>query len=189
LTFSRATPTGSANSRRINVLQGEHAVSSGDDVVLCTVLGSCIAACLYDADAGVGGMNHFLLPDRTDGAGADEAAMRYGAYSMEVLINDLMKRGARRDHLVAKLFGGAKMFDSLVDVGSANAAFARRFLDDEGIPIVGASVGGRSARRIEFWPKTGRARQREVDQQVAELKTAPARAPAPAADTGGVELF
>ena len=170
------------------MLQGEHAVATNDDVVLCTVLGSCIAACLYDPGNGIGGMNHFLLPERSDGAGAEDAAMRYGAYSMEVLINDLMKRGARRDHLVAKLFGGAKMFDSLVDVGAANAAFARRFLEDEGIPVVGASLGGRSARRIEFWPQTGRARQREVDQQIAEVR-APPPAPAPAPDTGGVELF
>lgn len=162
-------------------------MSSHDDVVMCTVLGSCIAACLYDPDAGIGGMNHFLLPERSNGAGADDAAMRYGAYSMEVLINDLMKRGARRDHLVAKLFGGAKMFDTLVDVGAANAAFAKRFLDDEGIPVVSSSLGGRSARRIEFWPKTGRARQREVDQPVEMARPAPTPAPAP--DTGGVELF
>jgi len=181
-------PSGhAAPVRRISVIQGEHAVSTDAGAVMSTVLGSCVAACVYDEARGVGGMNHFLLSESATGARIEEEAMRYGAYAMEVLINDLMKLGASRAGLKCKLFGGAKMFDSLNDVGAANAAFARRFMADEGIEVVGASLGGRSARRIEFWPASGRVRQREVEQ-APEAVVAPKRAPPPPA-TGGVELF
>jgi chemotaxis protein CheD len=129
-------------------------------------------------------MNHFLLPEDT-GAQAGDESMRYGAYSMEVLINDLMKLGARRDRLQAKLFGGARLFDSLGDIGGANAAFARRFLELEGIPVTGGSLGGFQARRVEFWPVSGRARQRSVEQAPEVMR----RPMAPAAPSGGVELF
>jgi chemotaxis protein CheD len=168
-----------------HVIQGEHAVSDEPEALLTTVLGSCVAACLHDPGRGVGGMNHFLLAQTSEGVRVAEEAMRYGAYAMEVLINDLMKRGARRERLEAKLFGGAKMVDGLSDIGSANAAFARRFLEDEGIPIISASLGGRRARRVEFWPSTGRARQREVEDLVS------ARAPREPAPIYGndVELF
>ena len=173
-------------AKKVHVIQGEHAVSTKSDALMTTVLGSCVAACLHDPVAGVGGMNHFLLAETADGARVKDEEMRYGAYAMEVLINEMMKLGARRDRIEAKLFGGAKLFEGLNDVGAANASFARRFLEDEGIPIVASSLGGRRARRVEFWPVSGRARQREVDQnpETPTLK----RAPAPVAD-GGVELF
>lgn len=160
--------------RKRHVIQGEHAVSGDPNTLLSTVLGSCVAACLHDPERGVGGMNHFLLADSADGVRVQEEAMRYGAYAMEVLINDLMKLGARRERLEAKLFGGAKMIDGLHDVGAANAAFARSFLADEGIPVISASLGGRRARRVEFWPATGRARQREVEGAPPLREVAPA---------------
>lgn len=178
---------GPAITKRINVIQGDRAASTDPNVVMTTVLGSCVAACVYDTARGIGGMNHFLLSESSTGARIEDEATRYGAYAMEVLINDLMKLGASRASLECKLFGGAKMFDSLNDVGAANASFARRFMEDEGIPVIAASLGGRNARRVEFWPATGRARQREVDQSVETTMPPPlARAPAPA---GGVELF
>ena len=171
---------------KLHVIQGEHAVSADPDRVLTTVLGSCVAACMHDPVAGIGGMNHFLLPeDASGGNGGGGDAMRYGAYSMEVLINALMKLGARRDRLQAKLFGGARMFDSLGDIGAANAAFAKRFLALEGIPVTGGSLGGLQARRVEFWPTTGRARQRAVEQAPEPVR-APVRRAEP---SGGVELF
>ena len=105
--------------RKVNIVQGEHFVTDDQGVTLTTVLGSCVAACLFDPKRGVGGMNHFLLAD--SGAGG-EAAMRYGAYAMEVLINDLMKHGAARERLQAKVFGGAKMMTGLSDIGGGNAA-------------------------------------------------------------------
>jgi chemotaxis protein CheD len=114
-------------------------------------------------------MNHFLLAD-----GDGEEAMRYGAYAMEVLINDLLKLGASRERLQAKLFGGAKIMERLNDIGAENVLFARRFLATEGIPVVGESLGGRRARRVEFWPVGGRARQREVDQFMETAATRPA---------------
>jgi chemotaxis protein CheD len=114
-------------------------------------------------------MNHFLLAD-----GDGEEAMRYGAYAMEVLINDLLKLGASRERLQAKLFGGAKIMERLNDIGAENVLFAQRFLATEGIPVVGESLGGRRARRVEFWPVGGRARQREVDQFMESAATRPA---------------
>ncbi len=174
---------------KVHVTQGESHVTADPQVVMTTVLGSCIAACIRDPQAGVGGMNHFLLPDSGDGrTGGD--AVRYGAYAMELLINDLLKRGARRERLEAKIFGGAKLFDGLSDVGASNSAFAERFLRDEGIPIVSSSTGGVSARRVEFWPTSGRVRQRlvAVDNAPQDVRR-PTPAPMPAASSGDVDLF
>jgi chemotaxis protein CheD len=166
--------------RRIHVGQGEHHVTGDPEVMLTTILGSCVAMCLRDPQAGVGGMNHFLLPDGP-GTGTG-ASRRYGAYAMEILINEVLKIGARRDRLQAKLFGGGRMFESLADVGTANADFAERFLQDEAIPMVGGSLRGAGARRVQFWPVTGRALQRAV----ADLRPP---APPPAPVFGAVELF
>lgn len=170
--------------RRVHVGQGDHCVSSDPDVVLTTVLGSCVALCLRDPADGVGGMNHFLLPEGA-GSGTD-ASRRYGAYLMEVLINDVLKAGGRRDRLEAKLFGGGRMFDSLSDVGAANADFAEKFLADEGIPVVSRSLRGAGGRRIHYWPVSGRARQRVVTDGAI---LPPATPPPPSVATGDLELF
>lgn len=169
--------------KRVHVGQGEHVISSDPNVVLSTILGSCVAVCMRDPVAGIGGMNHFLLPDGA-GAGTD-AGRRYGAYAMEILINDLLKAGARRDRLEAKLFGGGRMFDSLRDVGVANADFAERFLRDEGIPVVGGSLRGDGGRRVHYWPNSGRAMQRAV----TDAPPPPRPAPKPVVETGALELF
>lgn len=174
-----------ATERRIHVGQGEHHVTSDTDVMLTTILGSCVAMCLRDPAAGVGGMNHFLLPEGA-GAGTD-AGRRYGAYAMELLINDILKAGGRRDRLEAKLFGGGRMFDSLKDVGRANADFAEKFLQDEGIPVVGGSLRGQGGRRLHYWPVAGRALQRAVTDNHVPVP-APVRAPAPPVG-GMLELF
>ena len=170
--------------QRIHVGQGDHHVTSDPNVMLTTILGSCVAMCLRDPQSGVGGMNHFLLPEGA-GAGTD-AGRRYGAYAMELLINDVMKAGARRDRLEAKLFGGGRMFDSLKDVGMANADFAERFLRDEGIPLVGGSLRGAGGRRLHYWPVTGRALQRAVRDSHVPAQTPPRL---PATPSGAVELF
>ncbi len=171
---------------RIHVGQGEHHITADPKVMLTTVLGSCVAACLTDPLAGVGGMNHFLLPEGA-GAGTD-AGRRYGAYAMELLINELIKAGARRERLEAKLFGGGRMFDSLRDVGMQNADFAERFLRDEGIRVVGGSLRGAGGRRLHYWPVSGRALQRGVTDVVTPpVRVAPTPQPV---DTGGeLELF
>lgn len=147
-------------SRRIHVVQGGHAVSADDDVCMTTILGSCVAACMWDPDARVGGMNHFLLPEAPGGAPGDR---RYGVQAMELLINGLLVRGAQRSQLRAKVFGGSRMREGMADIGARNAEFVRRFLKDEDIPVQGESLGGAAARRLQFWPTTGRARQHMVD--------------------------
>ena len=167
----------------VKVLPGEYFVTA-DDMMVMTVLGSCIAACIYDPRVRVGGMNHFLLPEGS-GAGTD-AGRRYGAYAMELLINDVLKAGGRRDRLEAKLFGGGRMFDSLRDVGRSNADFAEKFLRDEGIPVVGGSLRGDGGRRVHYWPVTGKALQRAVTDTVAPR---PAPVAPPPVDTGALELF
>ncbi|MCB1446649.1 MAG: chemoreceptor glutamine deamidase CheD [Rhizobiaceae bacterium] len=145
--------------RRLHVIQGEWKVSNDPGVVLSTVLGSCVAACLRDPTAGVGGMNHFLLPGSVDALAQGGDVSRYGVHLMELLINGLLKQGARRDRLEAKIFGGAKTIASFSNVGQQNADFATRFLRDEGIQIVGSSTGGETGRKLEYWPVSGRARQ------------------------------
>lgn len=176
--------TAPAWTQRIHVGQGEHHVSADPGVMLTTVLGSCVALCLRDPVAGVGGMNHFLLPEGA-GSGTD-AGRRYGAYAMEVLINDCLKAGARRERLEAKLFGGGRMFDALRDVGGANADFAERFLRDEGVPLVGGSLRGAGGRRLQYWPVSGRALQRAVADAVPPAPPVP---PRPAPEAGALELF
>ncbi len=182
-----------AGAKRIHVVQGEYSVSSDPDVMMGTILGSCVAACVCDPVAGVGGMNHFLLPGDKEGAMAPGGpqALRYGVQSMELLLNALYRKGARRERLEVKLFGGARVIDGLSDVGQQNAAFAERFLQAEGIALMGGSLRGERARRIQFWPVSGRVRQMALvdpGRQVFEAERAKP-VPAPAADDGELELF
>jgi chemotaxis protein CheD len=172
--------------RKVHVIQGEFHVSDGDDVIMTTILGSCVAACMRDPMARVGGMNHFLLP----GATGDEG-LRYGVQSMELLVNALLRKGARRDRLEVKLFGGAHLFDGLSDVGAQNAAFAEQFLKDEGLTHNGGSLRGDRARRIQYWPISGRARQILLAPTESKVFAAERRRPAApvAEDSGALELF
>lgn len=142
------------------LVQGDHAISADDGTVLATVLGSCIAACLRDPVAGLGGMNHFLLPD---GGDTGPGAMKYGLHAMELLINDLIRAGASRRRLQGKLFGGARMLRGLPDIGAANARFAIDFLHREGIADLGGSLGGDRGRKIRFWPQSGRVQVQFLD--------------------------
>lgn len=148
-----------AAGRRVHVIQGEFKVVNDPHIVLSTILGSCVAACMRDPVAGVGGMNHFLLPGSATSPSSGGDATRYGVHLMELLINGLLKQGARRDRLEAKIFGGARTIARFSNVGEQNAAFARQFLMDEGIRIVGESTGGDHGRKLEYWPSSGRARQ------------------------------
>jgi chemotaxis protein CheD len=176
--------------RRITVAQGETRVSDETDVVLTTVLGSCIAACFYDPVARVGGINHYLL---AEGHASDPASMqRYGVYAMEVLINAMLAMGGARSRLKARIFGGATMRTGFRDIGGDNIAFARRFLRDERIPLVGEDVGGNGARRVEFRPAVGLARCRVVTEQAIAAPVIRPRAvppPPPPASLGDVEFF
>jgi chemotaxis protein CheD len=180
--------TDAAAARRVHIIQGEFKVENDPDIVLTTILGSCVAACLRDPVAGVGGMNHFLLPGSASSGGD---ATRYGVHLMELLINGLLKRGARRDRLEAKIFGGAKTIASFSNVGEQNAAFAMQFLKDEGIPVVGSSTGGDHGRKLEYWPVSGRARQYPLTgaetQKTVAMEQRPVRPDKPAESS--IEFF
>lgn len=172
-----------AEETKITVIQGEYRISERDDVVLSTLLGSCVAMCLFDPVAHIGGLNHFLLPG-TGGQEESDRSLRYGAYSVELLVNGLLSKGASRTRLQAKLFGGARMLAGLTDLGHRNAEFAENYLKEENIPLIGSSLRGERGRRLEFWPYTGRTRQMLIGGSMpAERYT-----PAPR-DTGSVELF
>ncbi|MFN3260382.1 MAG: chemotaxis protein CheD [Pikeienuella sp.] len=176
-------PRSSAHSVQ-HVMQGEFAVSADPDTVLSTLLGSCVAACLYDPSAKLGGMNHFLLPE----TGSDDTRARlYGAHLMELLVNELLHLGARKERLVAKLFGGAKVVSGLSRIGDANVAFAQRFFMDEEIPLIAENVGGRRGLHLRFHPATGVARTRPI----AKIESLPPiRAAEPKEPRNGqVELF
>lgn len=179
-------------SRRVNVIQGHHYVDNDPEVVLTTILGSCIAACLWDPVANVGGMNHFLLPgdtnNRRQSSGVD--AQRYGVNLMELLLNDLFRRGALKSRLKAKLFGGAAIIKGLTDIGAMNAQFAENFLREEGIELVGGSVGGVYGRRVQFWPVGGRARQAFMTTDTESIiREETTRVPVLQKAAGQVELF
>ncbi|MHA6323961.1 chemotaxis protein CheD [Roseivivax sp. CAU 1753] len=149
-----------STARSVLVVQGEHCVTADADVVLTTLLGSCVATCLHDPVARIGGMNHFLVAEGgTDVLGVE----RYGLYAMEVLINGLLKLGADKRRLEAKVFGGAAMSGGMGQIGAENAAFARRFLETENIRIVAEDMGGRIARRVRYCPSTGRASLMHVE--------------------------
>lgn len=172
---------------RIHVIQGECVVTGEREATLTTVLGSCVAACMRDPVLGVGGMNHFLLPGEGERSRLNEAE-RFGVYLMELLVNGLLKRGARRENLEVKLFGGARTVQGFTDIGAKNIEFARRFLDNEGLTYAGGSVGGDQGRRLEYQPATGKARQFLLPRTVAPVPPVAPRVPAVPA-SGDLELF
>lgn len=166
------------HAKTITVIQGDFAVSGATDVIMSTVLGSCIAVCMFDPVVHVGGMNHFLLASYGLTHSND---LKYGINAMELLINKVLQAGGDRRRLQAKLFGGARMTEHCHDIGGNNAQFAIDFLTREGIPCVSKSLGGKKARRVQFNPYTGAARQMQVPGPAPETeRTHPA--PAPTAD-------
>lgn len=176
--------------RTVHIVQGEFHVTDDTDVMLTTLLGSCVAACLRDRDLAIGGMNHFLLPgqdaDHEDGLPRD--VEWYGVHLMELLVNGLLRHGARRERLEAKLFGGARTIEGCADIGGRNAAFAERFLRYEGITLLGGSLCGERGRRIQYWPGSGRARQVFLNTDQIPTPRGAAAAP-PVVSSGCVEFF
>ena len=176
----------------VKILPGEFFVAA-DDIVISTVLGSCVSACLWDRNAGVGGMNHFMLPDGKD-ADATGLGGRYGVFAMEQLINELMKRHARRGAIEAKLFGGGRVMANFTtfDVGQRNVDFVMQFLRTEGIRVTSQDLLDIYPRRVAFFPASGRALSRKLktaDRSVVadEQKYTARIATKPVA--GDVELF
>lgn len=153
--------------QHIYISQGEEAIGSREDDVIATILGSCVAVCLWDPLAKVGGMNHLLLPYQKE-QGVDTTT---GAIAMERLINRMIPRGAMRMRLRAKIFGGANMLSGSSNIGARNAEFARNYLKVEGIPCEAESLGGMLPRNIQFRPTTGVITQKFV-QDLPETMTA-----------------
>ncbi len=151
----------------VKLLPGEYYVTSGD-MLLTTVLGSCVSACVRDSTAGIGGMNHFMLPEDLEQAPRDATgAMRYGAYSMAMLINELLKAGARRERLEAKVFGGGAVMTRMtqLNIGDRNADFVLRYLQDEQVRVVAQDLRGSLPRRINYFPLSGRVAVRKLRRQ------------------------
>ncbi|MFL6630934.1 MAG: chemoreceptor glutamine deamidase CheD [Massilia sp.] len=147
------------------ILPGEY-YYTGKDMLIVTVLGSCVSACIRDRVKGLGGMNHFMLPDGGDPGNPVSASMRYGTYAMEVLINDLLKAGARREHLEAKVFGGGAVLRgfSAMNVGERNATFVINFLKTERIPVLAEDLNDIYPRKVYFFPRTGKVLVKKLMQ-------------------------
>lgn len=177
------------------ILPGEYYVTRRD-MLLVTTLGSCVAACIRDKTSGVGGMNHFMLPENAqDQGGWGASSTRYGTYAMEMLINQLLKLGARRENLEAKLFGGGAVIKQMssTNVGERNAKFGLEYLKTEGIPVVAKDLLDIYPRKVYFFPATGKVmvkklrnmhndtiavREREYSSRLVESKV-----------EGDIELF
>lgn len=175
----------------VKVLPGEYFVSN-QDLLITTVLGSCIAACVWDSHASVGGMNHFMLPD---GDGSDGVG-RYGSYAMELLINEMLKKGARRETIQAKIFGGAQVMAGFtsMNVGERNTEFVIDYLATERIPIVSKDVLDIHPRKVCFFPVSGKALVKRLahshpETLVVEERKGNAAELARSTSGGSIDLF
>lgn len=178
----------------VKILPGEYFVHH-EDILIMTTLGSCIAACLWDRNARIGGMNHFMLPEGS-GQGANNDSGRYGSYAMELLINEMMKRGASRSSMEAKVFGGGQVISGMnsLNVGERNTSFVIEYLRTERIPILSKDVMDVYPRKVCFLPASGKAMVKRLAPSNAEALAAQDRAAAQRAvpaNTGGgsVDLF
>ena len=142
-------------AQALKLMPGEYGIVTGGQM-LTTVLGSCVSACVRDRSTGIGGMNHFLLPDAAAGQSAGVA--RYGSFAMDTMISHLMRLGARAGELEAKVFGGGAVLAGMthLNVGDRNARFVIDYLEELRIPILGADLGSAHPRRVIFFPSTGK---------------------------------
>lgn len=175
----------------VNVHAGDCFVTDKPDEIAATVLGSCISACIRDPVIRVGGMNHFLLPGNTQA----QDSMRFGAYAMEKLINEILKRGGRRERLEIKLFGGGNVIASSALIGTKNIQFAHEYLAMEELRVVSEDVGGTWPRKVRYIPYSGRAQvlklRRDEDRKNIQKEEASysKNIATPTTSTGDVELF
>ncbi len=156
----------SFNRAAAKLLPGEYEASA-DGLLLVTVLGSCVSACLRDRKTGIAGMNHFMLPDQGSSNSDRLMPARFGTHAMELLINDMLKLGANRSTLEAKVFGGGNVIAGMttVNIGQRNAGFVRAFLAQENIPIVAEDLGLDIARKIYFFTDTGKVMVKKINPQ------------------------
>ena len=175
------------------LIAGEHCVSDDPGAAISTLLGSCVAACIRDPLAGVGGMNHFMLPTSATGSwGIASSSLRYGNFAMERLINDILTRGGQRSRLEAKVFGGARLLADRSGIGERNAAFVRSYLAAEGVRIVAEDLLGTQGRKLVYLPVSGEAFVCQLAQataQIAEAERHYSRALPGLLPNGSIELF
>lgn len=180
------------------ILPGEYYVTHQNELIT-TVLGSCVSACIRDRESGIGGMNHFMLPQTNVGKfnkGSEAIvgiATRYGNYAMEHLINTILSNGGKRKNLEVKVFGGGKIIPALTDVGMKNIDFVLAYLDQEGLKLLSQDLGDIYPRKVVYFPKTGKVAMKKIQdlhndtiiqrerQYIHTLKSTPV--------AGDVELF
>lgn len=178
----------------VKVFPGDHYVTADADEMLVTILGSCVTACIRDPLIGVGGMNHFMLPESA-GTGWDSASasMRYGNVAMERLINDILKRGGARERLEIKVFGGGNVMNGTTNIGHRNAEFVEDYLAAEGLPIAARHLRGNLPRRVHYFPATGKVMllelQRSEREEVVRSEDTYKHKIEVEPDAGSVELF
>ena len=163
----------------VSVIAGFYNWSRCEDIAFSTTLGSCMSVCAYDPIAGVGGMNHFLLPEAPANEDCDSfsQSFRYGSAAIEVLLNALYKNGAAKNGLRIKIFGGGKVMSTLShDVGKQNIKFTKNFFERETMRIESEDIGGLNARRVVFFPRSGKVLLKTLGDQkdlirIAERET------------------
>jgi len=176
------------------ILPGELYVSCHGEMVV-TVLGSCVAACIRDRVRGIGGMNHFMLPEAnsTSNHWANALETRYGNWAMEYLINEILKLGGVKRDLEVKLFGGGQILENMTDVGARNVEFVRGYLEREGVEVTAEDLGGVRPRKVLYFSDTGNCRVRRLNQVTNDTiytrEKAYARKVATTDTDGSVELF
>jgi chemotaxis protein CheD len=181
-------------SKVTTLYSGDYYVTGNPGEMIVTILGSCVAACLHDPVAKVGGMNHFLLPDSGESnLAAPTESARYGVFAMEQLINGMLKLGALKSRIEVKVFGGANVINNSSMIGSKNVAFVRQFLKKEGLNITSSDLGHDYPRRVRFYPDTGKALllklHRKEDMLVVDEEKRFAESLKVKPVEGGIELF
>jgi chemotaxis protein CheD len=179
------------------ILPGEFYVTKSDEIIT-TVLGSCISVCVHDLSAGIGGMNHFMLPISKSGGwkgtkDPTSAENRYGNFAMEHMINELLKYGAVRENLEVKVFGGGQIISKFTHIGEKNIEFIHLYLNEEKLRLTNEDVGGEFARKVVYFPVTGKVRVKKLKllrnstvierehKYIAEIEKKPVK--------GDIELF
>jgi len=157
------------------ILPGEYYVTTQNEMIT-TVLGSCVSACIRDPVAGVGGMNHFMLPEHVDGTSEAwevtpvNSGTRYGTFAMEHLINEILKNGGEKERLETKVFGGGRVLNLSLNIGDRNIEFVLRYLREEGLKVTKADVGSSFPRKVNYFTKTGRVMVKKMrDNQAASI--------------------
>lgn len=180
----------------VKVLPGEFYVSDQEEMI-STVLGSCVSACIHDVRRGLGGMNHFMLPEpvgeRDSWSSTVGRAARYGSDAMEQLINAIIKAGGQRGDMRVKVFGGGRVLAQMSDVGQRNIEFVQRYIATENLMLVASDLGDVYPRQVQFFPHSGRARvrllQRSDDRKLVAGERGYLKRLANDPITGEVELF